>query len=130
MKSGKNLVELAQEITRQAEAKKDYIAPTSAVNVTLDESTENAPKLNLADAGSFTIGEQTHRQMGEYLGIPAGFYDRIKEAGPNLRTSRGPALYVETVNSLLRTKAGEAHGQDARRQRPRVALGPLPALRP
>ena len=90
MLQGKNLIELAQEIQRQAAVKRDFIA--SAETVTLQE---DGNTLAITGIGDFTATEIMHDQIGNFLNIPIRYYDRLR--------SSHPALLAENVNTLLHT---------------------------
>ena len=90
MLQGKNLIELAQEIQRQASAKGDFIATAEAVSLQADGQT-----LALAGVGDYPATEITHDQIGNFLNIPIRYYDRLRQSHP--------ALLAENVNTLLHT---------------------------
>ena len=89
MKYGKNLNELAAEVMRQTEAKRDLVAPVTAVEVL----NPNAMSLQGIE-GALTIGGETHHQIATDAGIPLQFYDRLR--------AQHPDLYTNTVNTLVR----------------------------
>jgi hypothetical protein len=107
MKQGKqNIVELAKEIQRQADSKVDYIAPASrmevqangALNLLLDRSnvTEKLPVNSLAS-----------RQLGEKVGIPAKYFDRMMDKAPDLlSTNVNHWLQTSDANHMVRTMDG------------------------
>jgi hypothetical protein len=106
MKAGKTLSELAQEIERRAGARKDYIVGTNALKMnTVEVRTPVAgaksgnmpgdgdstavhlePRLILTNGSPspYPIRELAHRQIGERLGIPAKYYDRMLAEAPQL----------------------------------------------
>lgn len=90
MNTGRNLVELAQEITRQAAAKKDFVASTTALKMV------DGNRLAINGKGEFEITEHTHNQIGERLQIPAKYYDRMR--------SEAPALLADNVNHWFQEK--------------------------
>jgi hypothetical protein len=90
MNAGRNLVELAQEITRQAEAKKDYVASTAALRMV------DSNRLEVKGKGEFDITEHTHNQIGDRLQIPSKYYDRLR--------AEAPALLAENVNHWFQAK--------------------------
>jgi hypothetical protein len=121
MQAGRSLTQLATEITRQSAAKADYVAPAEALSVILnapaDANGQYRPALELPDGGTYGITHYTHGQIKDFL-KPQGtqrfgeFYDYLlrdatRPEGPALRTSGGPALYVETVNTLLQSHRGQ-----------------------
>ena len=94
MKSGKSLTELAQEIERQAEAKKDFIAPASRLTA-VAEAEHGAPQvvLNLQGQEAFPITPYAHGQVAQYLEIPKKYYDRM--------LTDAPGILVQSINRWL-----------------------------
>lgn len=92
MKTMYNLNELAAELTRQNEAKVDYLAPTDGIHfVTADGKSE----VDLTDSqGGLLVGEIGHRNLSGRLSIPWKFYERLR--------NDLPVLLDENVNRLLR----------------------------
>lgn len=90
MKTGKSIVELATEIQRQAEAKKDFIVDTRALQMVADEDKHLA--LEFGDK-SLDIGTTAHEQIGANVGIPKKYYDRM--------ITEAPGLLVSNVNWWL-----------------------------
>lgn len=85
MKTGKTLTQLAQELQRVNETKKDLIVPVSKMEMiegNLSISDEILPLNNWA-----------HGQLSSYTDIPKAYYDRIK--------SQNPALLSQNVNHSL-----------------------------
>lgn len=81
MKYGKSINELAAEITRQAQSKKDYLAPTTALTV---EAKPEGVRLNVAGQGDFPVTPITHGQIAEHTGVPKPYYDRMLKEDPDL----------------------------------------------
>ena len=81
MKSGKTILELAQEITRQQEAKKDFVAPVDKLEVVV---ADNAPMLKLGQMAPMPIGDIAHGQLAEYAGIPMTYYRKMLAEAPEL----------------------------------------------
>jgi hypothetical protein len=85
MKQGRTLQELAAEIERQREVKKDYIADTRGLNMREDGT------LDIAQNGeALPVGDSAHRQIRERLKIPAQYYERMR--------TEAPALFARNVN--------------------------------
>jgi hypothetical protein len=105
MKTGKSLVELAQEIQRQAAVKADFVAPVHALSITSNDRTT----LSIEDHGVYAVTPSTHRQVGAHLGIPADFYDRLHGSVADLRDPFEPdrSLYEATVNALFRARPAD-----------------------
>lgn len=82
MKSGLTLTALAAEITRRAEAKQDFIAPSS--KITMDVSSHSdSPMLCVGDH-AFAVNANAHGQLAEYAGIPSKYYNRMLKEDPKL----------------------------------------------
>lgn len=92
MKSGKTLSELALELERQAESKKDYIASTEIL-----EMTDNGEIALEADTRQeFAVTEHAHTQIAARLDIPAKYYQRMR--------SQAPELLATNVNEWFQQK--------------------------
>lgn len=96
MKTGKDIRELANEIYRQQNAKRDFVAPTEKASVVAEfaataehEEELRRVKIDLADK-SFTVGDVAHTQIREHTGIPAAYYDKLRREAPD--------LYCQNVN--------------------------------
>lgn len=92
MKQGQTLAQLAKELQRQANVKKDFVAAAGA--------------LQLDQNGLFHVGERSydalptmHEQLAVRLGIPHSYYDRMRTAEP--------ALLSTNVNTWLQHKERE-----------------------
>ena len=92
MKQGLTLTELATELDRRQNQKADYVADTRELVM----ASNGTSKLAVADQGEFDIRNMAHRQIGERLGIPRKFYERLRE--------EHPALLDHNVNTLFREK--------------------------
>lgn len=98
MKTGKSLVELATELERQNNAKRDFIADTRVLQFTTEQHTEGEGKDQKITGGAsvigiphnggslaqFTVTDHTHSQIAERLKIPKAYYDRMRSNAPQL----------------------------------------------
>ena len=89
MKAGRTLQDLALELDRQLEAKRDFVVGTQSMDITEAADRfrllpDNEPEL------AFGMSDLFHRQMGATLGIPAKYYDKMREDYP--------ALLAQNVN--------------------------------
>lgn len=96
MKTGKTLQELAAEIDRQAKSKWDFVAGSQSMFMAeegrsfyLNNTKEGHPV-----SSEFKMKELFHRQLGASLGIPAKYYDKMREDYPD--------LLVQNVNGWLK----------------------------
>jgi len=109
MKQGKNLVQLAEEITRQQESKRDYIADTRALEMVVKEE----PRLSIKNGNvlDFPLKPYAHRQLGERLGIPAKYYDRMLQETPDLLAANvNRWLQKSPERRMVRTLDGAVRG--------------------
>ena len=99
MKFGKTLQELAAELERQNEAKKDFIVDAGALSMGVDGST---PSLYVNNGGNsltqYGVNSIAHRQLGQFLKIPAAYYDRMR--------TDNPGLLAQNVNTWLDDMGG------------------------
>jgi len=86
MKQGRTLQQLLEEIVRQQETKRDFIADTR--NLEFDEL-----RLNMADK-SFPVNEIAHEQIAGHVKIPRPYYDRMRQEEPE--------LFATNVNTWFR----------------------------
>lgn len=105
MKQGRTLQELAVEIDRQHRAKFDYLAPTSEIELVSDYTGSHFVIKNEYGNKSFEITENAHRQIGEYVGIPAKYYDRLRGV---------PKLLAQNVNHWLHPVGTEPNSRMVR----------------
>jgi hypothetical protein len=98
-KAGRTLQELAAEITRRAEAKRDFIAPVSNIAMIVEGS---RPLIDLRMTGgteSFPLTNHAHGQLAEYAGVPMPYYRRMEAEQPD--------LLAANVNTWLRTMGAD-----------------------
>lgn len=104
MKQGRSLVEMAQELTRRAAAKEDFVADTRSLAMTDDAGT-----LALADR-PLVVSPLAHRQIGQWAKIPAKYYDLMLAEAPGLLSSNVNHWFraAEDVRRMIRTLDGQA----------------------
>ena len=91
MKIGRSLNELAAEITRQAESKRDFIASTEQVE--MQPTGDGDVVVEIGDKGTFPVGDIAHGQIATHTGIPAKYYDRMRQEAPELLADNVNAWY-------------------------------------
>ena len=97
MKQGMTIQDAAKEIMRQSQAKADYLVNTANLHM---ETCDGIPILRLLDESGvdrvepLDILPTAHRQMGDYLGIPRKYYDRMHQ--------EDIGLLAQNVNTWLR----------------------------
>ena len=95
MKSGKTLVELAEELQRREKQKRDFIADTRLISFSQQQTLSGQTQLQLnINEENFSLTSHCHRQLSQFLDIPAKYYDRMINSGL-------PSLAVETINTWL-----------------------------
>lgn len=92
MKTGKTLGELAAEIERQANSKRDFVASTAAMTVEPGENGRAVIALN--GTGKFAIGNIAADQIATHTGIPQKYADKM--------LAEAPELYANNVNTWFR----------------------------
>lgn len=111
MKFGKTLMELALELDRQMKSKKDYLVDTRKMQ--FDMGTDGA-FLNLNNETQNTttilgVNEIAHNQIGQALGIPAKYYDKMREQNAELLAQNINSWFQkEPKMRMIRTLDGTA----------------------
>ena len=114
MKTGKTLTEMAQALEAQQTQKKDFVADTRALAMT--------PTGQLAISNGttqeFAITPHAHRQIGDHIGIPAKYYDRMRVEAPELLQSNVNHWFKEQPeHRMIRTLGTNARAFLSRRYR-------------
>ena len=88
MKQGRSLAELAAELERQNENRKDFVAKQGAISLRVqrDPQTEAPVTTTLHGLNGMTapLNSHAHGQFSAHLGIPKAYYDRMLEQTPDL----------------------------------------------
>lgn len=111
MKSGRTLMELAQELTRQADAKHDYLLDTRNIQMDALENGHQLTLINQQAHNSTILGvnDIAHRQIGATLKIPAPYYDKMRQENPELlATNVNSWLHLNPKKQMIRTMDGTA----------------------
>jgi hypothetical protein len=99
MKQGKTLQELAMELTRIQNSKRDYIVPVASMGMVHDE---NVTSLEFRDNGArFQPSKWAHQQIASYTDVPKQYYDRILSQNPTLLTSCVNHGFQMAINNAL-----------------------------
>ena len=114
MRSGRSLVELAQEIERQAKTARDFIVPTNKMELEVlapaseDVVPKVAVKLETTNGDErFNVASLAHDQLSARLAIPKPYYDRMLRTEPRLlATNVNHWLHKEPDNRMIRTLDG------------------------
>jgi hypothetical protein len=119
MKQGKtDIRELAIAIMDEASNKKDYVTPTQRLNVIAPDKDakegERDLKLEMTsddggDSLQFPLTQIASRQIGEKIGIPAKYFDRMLKDAPDLLVHNANHwLESEPKDVMIRTLFGNA----------------------
>jgi hypothetical protein len=102
--------EFTGELARRKDAKRDYLADTSLIEV--DYLTNpKAPKLNVGGAvgQSFSLSFHAQKQISTRLRVPWRYYQRMQRDHPDiLETNVNGLLHREPETRMLRTLDGKA----------------------
>jgi hypothetical protein len=110
MKTGRSLMELAQELERQRETKRDYVVDT-ARGIEMHEDFDDGNKIKLAIKGNGSVGlnELAHEQLAGSLEIPRAYYRRMLDEDPTLLVKNVNTWLVKNPETrMLRTLDGKA----------------------
>lgn len=83
MKKGKSLVELAQELSRISEVKKDYIVPIEKMAATVKDDQIALSFVN-GTPHDYKLNAWSGSQLASYTDIPKAYYDRVARENPKL----------------------------------------------
>jgi hypothetical protein len=107
MKTGKSLVELATEIQRRAENKKDLVASTKNIGMYYNSPKDGAI-LSVGDHG-FAINDIAHSQIGAHTEIPKVYYDKMLRDAPALLSNNVNTWFEKYPSPrMIRTLDGNA----------------------
>lgn len=90
MKQGLTLQEMAKELERQQNTKRDFIAPAKELQFNAEDLS-----MKVNGHGNFKIQETAHQQIAQRLGIPQKYYDRMLSTDHH-------ELLAENVNSWIK----------------------------
>ncbi len=116
MKTGVTLQEMAVELDRQSKTKRDYLVDTEAVSLNSTETGGLALDMNLGQGSDgittferLNVNEIAHRQIGQTLGIPARYYDKMRTDYPELLTENVNGwFHRQPQTRMIRTLDGTA----------------------
>lgn len=113
MKAGRTLEDLAKELDRQRNAKRDFLAGEAGITM--------SPKatLQLGQLGEFMIAGTGHEHLAQKTSIPKKYYDRMLTADPSLLSINvNTWLHEDPQTRLVRTLDNEVRGYMGERYRP------------
>ena len=110
MKTGKTLTELAAALERQLQSKKDYVVDTRKLHMV--EPGIGDVLLGMEHSGEYErlgLTDLAHRQIGETLGIPTRYYQKMREEAPDLLANNVNSWFGRTPKKrMVRTLDGNA----------------------
>ena len=124
MKEGRSVQMVIEEVMKQVETKKDFMAPTSRMEVFIDSMVggENEIKLGLHSSGDtvrFGMKQNAHRNLGSLTQIPASYYDKMMSEDPELLvTNLNRWLPRLNDTRMVRTLEGKARAILSKSYRP------------
>lgn len=116
MKTGKTIVELAQEIARRASNKQDFVANTAKLETRVALST--GVDLAVGDR-MFAISNVAHDQIATHTEIPQKYYDKMLGEAPDLLATNINRWFTKyPAPRMVRTLDGSARAFLSDRYRP------------
>ena len=98
MKTGKTLLDFAQELTRQNQLKKDYLVDTRKMEMCV---VDDEPKLIVdgVNGPSMGLNDVSSQQVATHTGIPVKYFDKM--------AATAPELLAQNVNHWFRNAPAE-----------------------
>jgi hypothetical protein len=108
MKTGRTLVDLASELSRQLNAKRDMIVPSPMMRFATDSGGTSQVTIETPDGSAhYGTTELARRQLADKLGIPYAYFERMREKQPDLLDRNvNTWLHSEDDRRLVRTLDG------------------------
>ena len=118
MKAGRTMQELAVEIKRQAQNKRDFIAPAPSIRFDVKDGKTAVALEGIKDA--FMPGDTFHDQVSGYTHIPAVYYRRMLAETPKLLATNVNHWLGQGLKDkrMIRTLDGKARAFLSDRYRP------------
>lgn len=105
MKQGRTLMELASELERQSQAKYDPTVKADSLRLSDDS---NELELINGETKRFSLAPLAHEQLGDRVGIPRKYYQKLQDKFPGLLALNVNTLLPATADSyLVRTLDGK-----------------------
>ncbi len=114
MKTGKSLMELAQEVTRIQASKRDFVVPVAKLEPIATESGLSLGFTN-GEHHEFKLNNWSNSQLASYTDIPKAYYDRINEENPTLLADNVKHAFKKATTNpqesrMIRTLDGNVRG--------------------
>lgn len=126
MKKGMNLVEMAQELSRIAETKKDYIVPVEKMKAVVKDD-KLAIEFENGKIDQYPVNDWSGSQLATFSDIPKSYFDRISRENPELMAKNVNHALEQIVSKakaerrtesrLIRTLDGNVRGLMSSRYR-------------
>lgn len=115
MKTGQTLTDIAKELERRVQTKKDFVAPSRLLALAEDGKT-----LMVGNKGDFGVTEVGHQQLAARLQIPQQYYQRMRETAPKLLAQNVNSWFREEpmTQRMIRTMDGKARAVLSKSYRP------------
>ena len=109
MKSGRSLIDLAQELERQLATKQDLVVPSSLLRCHTDEAGGCRMMIEAKDGGGeYGMLELARRQLADKLKIPFAYFERMRTEQPSLLDGNvNTWLQTDPERRMLRTLDGQ-----------------------
>lgn len=116
---GMSLEEMAAELTRQKDAKRDFVATTKELTVEPDLDSPTKLTMKVGDVDRFPVKRHAVRQIGSQLKIPAPFVDRLANDHPDMLAWNINKLFErEPADRMIRTLDGDVRAYLSSKYRP------------
>lgn len=131
MQKGISIVDLAKKIEANRAMKSDMIVRADATKMVVHD--DGATALQVDGGNEYPINELAHDQIGQYLKVPAPYYDRMRAEAPGLLADNiNTWLGRSNDRRMLRTMDGNARAwlsdKYARIENEEIAESVLPVL--
>lgn len=118
-RKGMTLTEMAEELERQRNTKRDFMAGTKDLSVIPDTDSPTKLTLQLGTDERFPVRRHAVRQIGTRLNIPAKYVDRLADDHPDLLAYNVNTLFErEPENRMIRTLDGQVRAFLSDKYRP------------
>lgn len=109
MKDGKSLIDLAAEVQRVNDSKKDYLVNTDNLNATTVDNNLQISLEGDTEKQNFSVSDTALQQMETYTGIPAKYAQKMAEEYPELLiTNLNSWFHKNGEQRMVRTLDGKA----------------------
>ena len=114
MKQGRALPEVLKELQHQNNMKQDFIGPAQAFMLEPDGRTFCIRHQNTGAEETFGTTDLFHRQVGSTLGIPAKYYDLMRQQKPELLAENVNSWFADREQSYMIRSMDYGSGRVAR----------------